>query len=69
MLHKFFTIAMLGIISSTALIASGCASDNSGADKSYGLTGASASNDNASNPRYYDSKGHYRSDWVSQNGH
>jgi hypothetical protein len=64
MLHKLFTVAMLGVVLSTGLLLAGCKSDNA-AQSSYGLTGST--DDNAAfNPRYYDAKGHYRSDWVGQ---
>jgi hypothetical protein len=67
MLHKLFTFAALGMITLTSLAASGCASDNGSAQRPYGLTGTS--DDNSHNPRYIDSKGHYRSDWVGDNSH
>ena len=68
MLRKLFSIAALGLISSATLIASGCTSNgaSSNSQQPYGLTG-SQQVDDSRNPRYIDSKGHYRSDWASEN--
>ena len=67
MLHKLFTLATLGILTTTGLVASGCATSNTSDKPAYGLTGTS-SQDPSRDPRYQDSKGHYRSEWAVASG-
>jgi hypothetical protein len=65
MLRKLFTIAALGIVTSAGLLAMGCASGNNG-NQPYAVTGSS---NPTINPRYQDSKGHFRPEWVDDGKH
>ena len=75
MLRKVLSVAVLGLASSAAFVAAGCASN----EKPYGLTGEkSVYGANGAGPnsplsaqeraRYTDSKGHFHPDWVGQAG-
>jgi hypothetical protein len=67
MLKKLFSVTVLAVLAAGSLFVGGCASDQSpqSVDKPYSLTGSSDQNP-ARNPKYYDAKGHYRSEWVGQ---
>ena len=59
MLRKLFTVAVLATVSTAALVATGCASDN--AKEPSALTGDRTTyNDNW---RYTDDKGRYHPEW------
>ena len=72
MTRKLTTVAVLAAISLTSVFAAGCASDT--APKPYSLTGRADDKSAVTedkpwrNPRYLDQKGHYRPEWVGQNG-
>ena len=68
MLRKFFTVAVLGLSSSAALFAAGCASSSS--DKPYGLTGNNtiSEEERTEQRRWTDDKGHYRPDLRMRGG-
>jgi hypothetical protein len=63
MLKKLLYVAALSLTAGSALLVTGCAS-NASSDRPYGLTGTTEKA-TQNDPRYLDSKGHYRPDWVN----
>ena len=61
MIRKLFIVAVLGISTSAALVATGCASK--GSDQPYALTGDNLRTELNERQRWTDDKGRYRADW------
>ena len=67
MLRKITSVAALVLVVGGALAAAGCKSNgNATSEQPYGLTGSSQATAPQNDPRYIDSKGHFRPDWVNK---
>jgi hypothetical protein len=66
-MRKLLTVAVVAVVSGSALLAGGCASSES--EQPYGLTGETQYPQTwQERQRYTDQKGHYHAEWVGQNG-
>ena len=67
MLNTFIKSAVLGVVVSASVLAIGCTSAN---EKPYAVTGSPSVSalPDGQNPKYLDSKGHFRPELVGVNG-
>jgi hypothetical protein len=75
MLRKVHSVAVLGLASSAAFVAAGCASNEkpyalTGEKSGYGVNGAGSNSTLTAEERARntDSKGHFHPEWVGQAG-
>jgi hypothetical protein len=68
MFRKLVSVAVFGIVASVLMVATGCTNESS--PKPYSVTGDDASSRaDWLNPKYQDSKGHYRPELTGAPGY
>lgn len=64
-MRRLFTIVLVAVVSSSALLAAGCSSANG---RPYALTGENRQLSAAERARYSDDKGRFHPEWVREPG-